>query len=109
MVPYTWQLDSLLASLQGNRGRALEILAPVNTALLDFHLTFHLAESYAMAGNTGRALAVVEEAVDKGFYAYDFMAKYCPFMAPLRGMSEYERIMAKARGRWEAFARAVAQ
>ena len=32
---------------------------------------------------------------------------YCPFMAPLRGMAEYERIMVKARGRWEAFRTAV--
>ena len=108
MVPYTWQLQSLLASLQGDRARGLAILAPVNTAPLDFHLSFHLAESYVMAGATDRALVVVEEAVDKGFYAYEFMNRFCPFMAPLRGMPEYQRIMAKARGRWEAFAKAVA-
>jgi serine/threonine protein kinase/tetratricopeptide (TPR) repeat protein len=109
MVPYTWQLQSLVASLQGDRPGALAALAPVNTAPLDFHLTFHLAESYAMAGETARALLVVEEAVDKGFYAYEFMSTFCPFMAPLRGMPEYARIMEKARGRWEAFAKAVAR
>ncbi len=108
MVPYTWQLASLVASLQGDRAGGLAALAPVNTAPLDFHLTFHLAESYAMAGETARALVVVEEAVDKGFYACEFMTKFCPFMAPLRGLPEYQRIMAKARGRWEAFANAVA-
>jgi len=84
-------------------------LAPVNTAPLDFHLTFHLAESYAMAGATERALVVVEEAVDKGCYPYEFFTKYCRFMAPLKGMPEYERIMEKAKKRWEAFARAVEQ
>jgi len=36
------------------------------------------------------------------------MTRYCPFMAPLRGLAEYERIMVKARGRWEAFRKAVA-
>jgi predicted Zn-dependent protease len=107
MVPYTWQLQSLLASLQRDQARGLEALAPVNTAPLDFHLSFHLAESYALAGATERALAVLEEAVDKGFYAHAFMTKYCPFMAPLRGMPEFERIMEKARGRWEAFGRTV--
>ena len=88
-VPYTWQLQALVAALQGDRARALETLARVNTAPLDFHLTFHLAESFAMAGDTARAL--------------------CPFMAPLRGSPEYERITEKARGRWEDFGREVAR
>jgi hypothetical protein len=103
-VPYTWQLESLVATLQGDQARGRDALAQVNTAPLDFHLVFHLAESYAMAGDTPRALAVLDEAVDKGFYAYEFLASYCPFMAPLRGMPEFDRILAKAKGRWEEFA-----
>jgi hypothetical protein len=81
----------------------------VDTAVLEFHLTFHLAESFAMAGATDRALAVLEESVDKGFYAYTFMNEYCPFLAPLRGIPEFERIMEKARRRWEEFGREVAR
>ena len=108
-VPYTWQLESLVASMAGDRARGLELLAPVNTAPLDFHLTFHLAESFAMAGAIERALVVLEEAVDKGFYAYAFMNALCPFMAPLRGNLAFDRIMEKARGRWEEFVRAVAR
>ena len=108
-VPYTWQLESLVASMAGDRTRGLEVLAPVNTAPLDFHLTFHLAESFAMAGAFERALVVLEEAVDKGFYAYAFMNALCPFMAPLRGSPSFERIMEKARGRWEEFGRAVSR
>jgi len=108
-VPYTWQLDSLVASLGGDRARGLEVLAPVDTARLDFHLTFHLAESYAMAGALDRAMTALEEAVDKGFYAYGFMNEYCPFLGPLRGMPEFERIMEKARRRWEEFGRELAR
>ena len=107
LVPYTWQLQSLLASLEGDRSRGLDVVAPVNTAPLDFHLTFHLSESFAMAGAVERALLVLEEAVDKGFYAYEFMTTYCPFMAPLRDAPGFERIMEKAREGLEAFARAV--
>ena len=107
-VPYTWQLESLVASLEGDPASGLAMLAPVNTTRLDFHLTFHLSESYAMAGAIECALAVLEEAVDKGFYAYQFMTNHCPFMAPLRGLPEFERIMEKARTRWEEFGRAVA-
>jgi serine/threonine protein kinase len=107
-VPYSWQLESLVASLGGDPARGLAALAAVNTTPLDFHLSFHLAESFAMAGALERALAVLEEAVDKGFYAHGFMTKYCPFMAPLRGSPEFERIMEKARKRWEAFGQALA-
>ena len=106
-VPYTWQLQALVAAMQGDRQKALEILAPVDTAPLDFHLTFHFSESFAMAGETARALAVLEEAVDKGFFSHRFMTQYCPFMAPLRGSAEYERIMEKARRRWKEFGEAL--
>jgi len=41
-----------------------------------------------MAGATERALAVLEEAVDTGFYSHNFMTQYCPFMAPLRESAE---------------------
>jgi len=108
-VPYSWQLQSLVASLQGNQPGGRAALASVNTAPLDFHLTFHLAESFAMAGAIERALAVLEEAVEKGFYPHTFMNSYCPFMAPLRGHPEFERIMAKAAARWAAFRDAVGE
>jgi tetratricopeptide (TPR) repeat protein len=104
-VPYTWQIDSLLASLQGDRARARDALAPVTTTALDFHLTFHFAESFAMAGAIERALEVLEQGVEKGFYAYEFIRDICPFVQPLRGMPEFERILAKARARWEEFGR----
>jgi len=41
--------------------------------------------------------------VDGGFYPYPFLAEYCPFMAPLRGMPEFERIVAKAARRVAEF------
>jgi hypothetical protein len=107
-VPYTAQLESLVAALQGDQARARAALAGLNTTPLDFHLTFHLAESFTMAGDIDRALAVLEESVDKGFYAYEFMKRHCPFMAPLRGTPAFDRIMEKARARWENFGRELA-
>jgi serine/threonine-protein kinase len=106
-LPYTSQLQALVAAMQGDRRKALEILAPVDTAPLDFHLTFHFSESFAMAGDTARALAVLEEAVDKGFFSHTYMTRYCPFLAPLRGSAEYERIMEKARRRSQEFGEAL--
>jgi hypothetical protein len=65
--------------------------------------TFHLSESVAMAGDTTRALELLEWAVDHGMYPYRFYDEFCPFMAPLRGMPEFERIVAKAAQRVAEF------
>lgn len=75
-------------------------------APLDFHLTFHFSEAFAMAVATERALAVLVEAVDKGTPT-PYFSQYCPFMAPLRESSEYRRIMQKAARRSQEFRQAV--
>lgn len=102
-LPYTVQLSSLVDTMEGRRSGALEALARVDLAPLDAHQTFHISESFAMAGDTARALALLEYAVDHGFYPHKFFAEYCPFMAPLRGMPEFERILAKAAKRVAEF------
>jgi len=102
-LPYTAQLSSLVDGMAGRRQRALESLAAVDLRPLDAHQTFHLAESFAMAGDTPRALALLEHAVDHGMYPYKFYAEYCPFMAPLRGSAEFDRIVAKAARRVQEF------
>jgi serine/threonine protein kinase/Flp pilus assembly protein TadD len=100
---YTVQLASLMDAVQGRRAEAFAALAQLDFAPLDSHQTFHMCESYAMAGETTRALELFEWAVDHGFYASDFFAEWCPFLAPLRGLREFDRIVAKAAQRVAAF------
>jgi len=102
-LPYTVQLSSLVDGMAGRSQAALDALATLDLAPLDAHHTFHIAESYAMAGDTARALALLEHAVDHGMYPYKFYAEYCPFMIPLRGSTEFDRIVAKAARRAAAF------
>jgi serine/threonine protein kinase/tetratricopeptide (TPR) repeat protein len=102
-LPYTVQLRALVAAIEGRKDEALTWLRTVDWAALDSHHTFHLSESFAMAGDTTRALELLERAVDNGFYTHDFFAVHCPFLAPLRGMAEFERILAKARRRVAEF------
>ena len=64
--------------------------------LLDAHQKFHLAESFAVAGDTERALFLLEEAVDTGFHPGDFIAIHCPFFESLRGTTHFEAIAEKA-------------
>ena len=95
-LPYTAQLSALVDAAEGRREAALATLTRVDRSALDAHHTFHLAESVAMAGDTTHALELLEWAVDHGMYPYRFYAEFCPFMEPLRGMPEFDRIVAKA-------------
>ena len=102
-LSYTAQISSLVDAAEGRREAALATLARADVTLLDAHQTFHVSESYAMAGDTARALELFEDAVDRGMYPYRFYAEFCPFMAPLRGMPEFDRIVAKAARRVAEF------
>ncbi len=101
--PYGLQLLSLVEALEGRQEAALERLADVDLTPLDPHNIFHLSESFAMAGDTRRALEVLELAVDLGFYPYPFINEYCPFMAPLRSLPGFAPILAKSREKTESF------
>jgi len=102
-VPYTAQLRGLLAAVDGNHETALALVRPVDRSTLDSHHTFHLSESFAMAGDTDTALTLLEHAVANGFYPLEFLEEYCPFLAPLRGLPRFELVIEMARRRVEAF------
>ena len=102
-LPYTAQMQALVAAVEGRPNDALALLAPVDIRVLDGHHLFHLAESFAMAGDTARGMELFEMAVDKSFYPHDFFARYCPFLEPLRGLPEFDRIIAKAAKRVAEF------
>ena len=93
-LPYTRHLLALVAALSGQSEAALKHLASVEG--LDGHHKMHLAEAFAMAGDIDRALSLLEEAVKQGFHPYCFIAEYCPFMAPLRGLPRFEALAARA-------------
>ncbi len=102
-LPYTAQLRALLAAVSGRREEALEILATVDESALDGHHTFHLAESYAVAGAHERAVALLDRAVTLGFYPHDYYSRLCPFHDALRGRDDFARVAARAAERSAAF------
>jgi tetratricopeptide (TPR) repeat protein len=67
-VPYTRQMNSLMLGLDGRAENALRELDGIDISFLDGHHSFHVAESYAMAGSADRALDLLESAVRLGFY-----------------------------------------
>ncbi|MEO6221609.1 MAG: protein kinase [Vicinamibacterales bacterium] len=102
-LPYTRQVLSLIDGIEGRQEAALAQLAPIDTAMLDAHNQFHLAESFIMAGQPDRGLDLLEESVS-GFYPYPYLAEYCPFLKPVRSTPRFAAALAKARGNYDAFA-----
>jgi TolB-like protein/thioredoxin-like negative regulator of GroEL len=93
-MPYTSQLSALVYAMSGRPAEALAALGDVQG--LDAHHKFHLAEAYSMAGDSERALGLLEGAIPGGFHPGDFIAKYCPFFPALRGTPRFEAIAAEA-------------
>ena len=94
-MPYTGQLLAIVHGLNGKPD--LGRLALEGVKALDAHHKFHLAESFAMAGDPEQAIALLDEAVHSGFHPAEFIAEYCPFFASLRGTSRFEAIAETAR------------
>ncbi len=102
-LSYSTQLRALVAGLQGRTSEALELLQTVDLDTLDGHHMAHLSESYAAAGDTARALALLERSVDMGHYVYSWVTRLCPFYTKLRESPGFERVAAKAAARVAAF------
>jgi eukaryotic-like serine/threonine-protein kinase len=101
--PYSRQIAAMSAALGGDQVSARAALAPLEAIDFDHHLSFHIGEAEALAGNTGRALRLMERSVRHGFFPYEFIAKHNPFLASLRGDPRFEAIVEEARARWMAF------
>jgi Flp pilus assembly protein TadD len=102
-LPYTAQLRALLAAVAGRAAESLEILSTVDEMALDGHHTFHLAESYAMAGAHKHAITLLDRAVTLGFYPSDYYARLCPFYDALRGRDDFAGVVDRAARRVAEF------
>ena len=98
-APYVVQADALLRVERGDARAGLERVAKCDVAQLDAHLTFHIAEVYATAGEIDRGLDVLALAAEKGFTPIPFIVTHCPFIEPLRGHDRFAAIAADARAR----------
>ena len=102
-MPYTVQLAALLDGIEGRPAQARAWLATLPDMAFDGHITFHLSESFAVAGEIDSALRLLAQAVDRGFYPHDYIAVHCPFLAPLRSAPGFEAIVASAARRVAEF------
>ena len=102
-MPYATQLVALVLALEGRHDEALAALRALGPLAFDAHITFHLSEAFAMAGDVETALDTLEQGIERGFHPDTFIATLCPFLAPLRGTPAFDRLAARAAARVTAF------
>ena len=108
-LPYTAQLHGLVKAATGRPAEALAILTTIDETLLDGHHTFHLGESYIMAGAHERGIALIDRAITMGFCTVEYLERICPFYQAVRGREDFTRLVEHARRRAAEFAAAVSQ
>jgi hypothetical protein len=103
----TWRLSqlhliSLRASLEKNREESVsaadELLA---AGFSDPEGWYYLGRQMAYVGETGRAVRALARCVEEGCFCFPALASD-PWLAGLRGDSEFERVLAVAQQRCEA-------
>lgn len=105
--PYTRTLHGLVLGATGCHHEAQAVLRTIDEAPLDGHHIFHLAESWAAAGDAARAVELLDRAVTMGFYIADYFERYSPFFTELRTRDDFTRTLARARARQAEYAAAV--
>ena len=95
----------LAHALAGNRRDASGALTPEIEAIATATDVFPrlLAQGYALAGESERALHWLAIAVDRGFINHPFLARHDPFFESLRDHPGFQKLMETVRGRWESF------
>jgi len=106
-IPYVVQSNALLRLLRGDAAGGRALLSVLDQTSFDAHLTFHIAEVFAMAGEIDRGMEMLELSVQKGFTPVDFIAKHSPFIEPLRSHERFAAIVDDATARSEGIRRAV--
>lgn len=98
---------ALSDKIQGNAEDGIAALRTVEQQLVtsgvtDGEATYKIAQGYAQFGDAAAALRVLEKSIDGGFFCYSYFLRD-PLLDPIRPSAEFNRILDKARVRYEAF------
>jgi TolB-like protein len=94
----------LLLSKQGRQAEALLILRDPKMedwARKDLCYSFWVGESYGLLGLRSEALDWLENAVDRGFINYPFMAEKDPLLTNIRREERFKKLMERVKYEWE--------
>jgi TolB-like protein/Tfp pilus assembly protein PilF len=103
---YGLPAEAVLAHHRGERDRAIRLIGELarfaEQAGSDAELLYVIGRFQVLFGDNRAGLRMLERAVDRGFFAYPRLATD-PFLAPLRNDPTFQRTLAKARARHDAF------
>ena len=87
---------AVCAGLQGDAGEVEEVMAPFDDRPhIDGEMLFYVAEMHALVGQTERALAMLERAVEQGFHCVAAFEQNV-YLAPLRPLERWRQLIARA-------------
>jgi eukaryotic-like serine/threonine-protein kinase len=108
---YRLPAEALLTYMDGERGRALELIHELEEYAeehgSDGEGLYLIGRMYALLDDRAGALRMVERAVENGFFAHPYIVAD-PWMESVRADAAFQRTLAKARTRHEAFRALVA-
>lgn len=92
-------------ALMKEEKKAYQLMTPEfsRTCKLDPSYSWDVAVAFALLGKRKDALDWLENAVDRGFINYPFLAEKDPFLANLRGEERFKKLMERAKKEWEDF------
>ena len=100
------QIVSLLAGASASRSTSeappIDAMTEQIVATSDIFPRF-IADAYALAGDTDRALHWLELAMDRGFINYPYLAKHNRLLVSLHDDEGFQGLLERARKAWESF------
>ena len=95
--------------LEEERGKMTELLTDdfVKTARRDPQFSYFVGSIFVLAGMNEQAMDWIENALDRGFFNYPFVAQQDPLLNNLRDTPQFNELLAPMKTRWQAFVAAT--
>ena len=79
----------------------------VKTARRDPQFSYFVGSIFVLAGMNEQAMDWIENALDRGFFNYPFVAQQDPLLNNLRDTPQFNELLARMKTRWQAFVAAT--
>ena len=96
-------------ALEEERGKMTELLTDdfVKTARRDPQFSYFVGSIFVLAGMNEQAMDWIENALDRGFFNYPFVAQQDPLLNNLRDTPQFNELLAPMKTQWQAFVAAT--
>ena len=96
-------------ALEEDRGKMTELLTDdfVKTARRDPQFSYFVGSIFVLAGMNEQAMDWIENALDRGFFNYPFVAQQDPLLNNLRDTPQFNELLAPMKTQWQAFVAAT--